>query len=142
MITDFSPLLSQVAMTDSIGHKSMGVILKRKLSEMEGSMHQNQYLAFLLVFVLADVDLEGNLDLVKELMSTISIPVLKTMIYFKLNYYMAFKAGGKAKLQAELSNMIKDQRHNMDSGLMDNAQQKSLNDSRKRSNALARKGRL
>ena len=142
MITDFSPLLSQVAMTDSIGHKSMGVILKRKLSEMEGSMHQNQYLAFLLVFVLADVDLEGNLDLVKELMSTISIPVLKTMIYFKLNYYMAFKAGGKAKLQAELSNMIKDQRHNMDSGMMDNAQQKSLDDSRKRSNALARKGRL
>ena len=142
MITDFSPLLSQAAMTDSIGHKSMAMIFKNKLTELNGEKGCNQFLLFLLVLVLSDVDIESNLPLVKQLMSVLTIPILKSMLYFKLNYYMAFKSGGKQQLQKELLGMIKDQRHKMDNTIKDSEQQKSIQESRKRSNTLAKKGRI
>ncbi len=142
MITDFSPLLSQVALTDSVGHKSMGTILKKKLTEIKDNIGNNQYLAFLVVFVLADIDLDSNLSLIKELMDNITIPILKSMLYFKLNYYMAFRAGGKQKLQGNLSALIREQRHKMDKSVTDQVQQKSIHESRKRSDTLAHKGTL
>ena len=142
MITDFSPLLSQVSLTDSIGHKSMGTILKKRLDEIRDDISNNQYIAFLLVFVLTDIDLEKNLDLVKEIMTSITIPVLKTMLYFKLNYYMAFKAGKKQTIQNKLIGMIKEQRHILDNRIKEKDQQKPLHETVKRSDSQARKGKI
>ena len=142
MITDFSPLLSQVAMTDSVGHKNMSSILKKKINEVIEEISDNQYLAFLLIFVLADIDLENNISLIRILMDKVTIPILKSMLYFKLNYYMAFKAGGKKQLQSILSGMIRDQRHNMDKTIKDSEQQKTIHESLKRSDTLAQKGTI
>lgn len=142
LVTDFSPIMSQVALADSIGHKSMGTLLKRFLSEYDASSSDNQYLVFIITLVLTDIDLEGNLDLLRKLMSIVSIPVLKSMLYFKLNYYMAFRAGGKQRLQDALSVMIKEQRHNMDNTIRDRDQQKGISESRKRSDSIAQKGSI
>ncbi len=142
LVTDFSPLVAQVSLTDSIGHKSMAALLKKRLEGIQDDIETNQYLAFMLVFVLADIDLEASLGLIKGIMSRISIPILKTMLYLKLNYYMAFKAGGRKTLQNSLSGMIKEQHHSMDNTIPDSSQQKSLHESRKRSNTQALKGKL
>lgn len=141
MITDFSPLLSQVAMTDSIGHRSMGSMLKKKLSEIS-KFTDNQYITFIVSLVLVDVDIDNNLGVLRELMAKTTIPVLKSMLYFKLNYYMAFRAGGKQKLQDSLSLMIKDQRHNMDDTIKDRDQQKAISESRRRADTMLQKGKI
>lgn len=142
LITDFSPLLAQVALTDSIGHKSMSTLLKKKLSEVENTVERNQYFVFILTLVLADIDLNDNMPLVRGLMSELSIPILKSMLYFKLNYYMAFRAGGNRKLQDMLSSMIREQRHNMDNSIKDKNQQKAIAETRKRSDTLSQKGKF
>ena len=142
LISDFSPLVAQVSLTDSIGHKSMTALLRKRLDGIQEDIETNQFLAFILVFVLADIDLDASLGLIKGIMSRISIPVLKTMLYLKLNYYMAFKAGGRKTLQNSLSGMIKEQHHSMDNTIPDSSQQKSLHESRKRSNTQALKGKL
>lgn len=142
IVTDFSPLLAQVALTDSIGHKSMGSLLRKKVAEVKGSAKDNQYLVFILAFVLADIDVEESIGLIRELMDIITIPVLKSMLFFKLNYYMAFRAGGKPKLQKALSSMIREQRHNMDDSIRDRDQQKAIAESRKRADAQNQKGKI
>ena len=142
LVSDFSPLVAQVSLTDSIGHKSMAALLKKRLDDIQDDIENNQFLAFMLVFVLADIDLETSIGLIKNVMPRISIPILKTMLYLKLNYYMAFKAGGKKSLQMNLSGMIKDQQHSMDDTIVDSFQQKSLHESRKRSDIQAQKGKL
>ena len=142
IITDFSPLVAQVSLTDSIGHKSVATLFKKRYTEIEPEIDTNQYLAFILVFVLADIDLDSNIELIKAVMPRITIPILKTMVYFKLNYYMAFRAGRRESIQHRLSGMIKDQRHNMDVSIKDRSQQKFLNESKKRSDTQAHKGSL
>lgn len=142
LMTDFSPLVSQVSLAESIGQKSMINLLKVKYQSLEPDIKNNQYLAFLIVFVLADIELERHLDYVESLMDIITIPILKTMLYFKLNYYMAFKAGGKKALQKRLKLLIRDQRHNLDQTIQDGTQQKSLQQAEKRSEIIKRKGKV
>lgn len=114
IVTDFSPLLSEVTFYDGIGHFNIEGIVKNKIEQLKLDASNNQFKLFMLYFLFVDIDLKKNKDYIEEAMKYINIPILKTTIYLKLNFYLAFKTNGNKPLEKYLSNLILQAKLNMD----------------------------
>lgn len=102
-------------MSDGLGHFNLERMIKNEIQKLETSPDENQYKLFILYFLLLDIDLNSNKEYIQTAMDKITMPVLKYIIYIKLNYYLAFKAGSNKQLQHELSNKIQRAKLNIDS---------------------------
>lgn len=113
-ISNFTPLICQVALYDGIGHFSLERIIKREIDAILSSKTTEEYKLFMLCFLLLDIDLDGNKQYITTVMQYININVLKYAIVIKLNYYLAFNAGDNKALQKMLSLNIQKARINLD----------------------------
>ena len=114
-ISNFTPLICQVALYDGIGHFSLERIIKREINAILASETIEEYKLFMLCFLLLDIDLEGNKEYITTIMQTTKINALKYAIVIKLNYYLAFNAGDNKTTQKMLSQNIQQARINLDS---------------------------
>lgn len=114
-ISNFTPLICQVALYDGIGHFSLERIIKREIDVILASETIEEYKLFMLCFLLLDIDLEANKQYILTVMQHIKINVLKYAIVIKLNYYLAFNAGNNKETQKMLSQNIQQARINLDS---------------------------
>ncbi len=114
-ISNISPIFAQVSLSDGLGHFNLERLIKSEIIRIEPNAENNQFKLFILYFLLLDIDLVVNKEYIKTALDKIKIPVLKYLIYFKLNYYLAFKAGSNKTLQNELSKHIQKARLNIDS---------------------------
>ena len=114
-ISNFTPLICQVALYDGIGHFSLERIIKREIEAILASDTIEEYKLFMLCFLLLDIDLEGNKQYIATVMQHIKINVLKYAIVIKLNYYLAFNAGDNKTTQRMLSQNIQQARISLDS---------------------------
>lgn len=113
MIANFIPILVQSLLFDGVGHASFEKLIKNKIGEFKQDKNENQYKLFLLYFLLIDSDIKGNKRLIEEAMQCLSLAPLKVSIFFKLNFYHAFKAYDKKELEQYLSEQIKIAQLNM-----------------------------
>lgn len=115
LISDFSPTISQIWLSESICHSSLEKIIKSEIETFEKDISDNQFKLFLLYFLLLDIDLKYVEAYIKKIMNNIRIPVLKYAIFIKLNYYLIFKGGENKKLKDLLSKSIQEAQLNLDS---------------------------
>lgn len=113
-ISNFSPMIAQTSLFDGIGHFNLERMIKNEIQKLEQIPKENQYKLFILYFLLLDIDLNANKEYIISALEKIKTPILKYIIYIKLNYYLAFKAGSNKSLQQTLSNYIQDARLNID----------------------------
>lgn len=92
LLSNFVPLYIQSILYDGIGHFTILDMIKEKIKELEQSSDNNQYELFLLYFLVLDIDLKSNKEIVKKIVQNIKIGSLKISAFFKLNYYRIFKA--------------------------------------------------
>ncbi len=125
-ISNFSPMIAQIALSDSVGHYTMERMIKNEIKETENNLQGNQYKLYLLYFLLLDIDLNANITMIDNMMRNLKLPVLKYMSLFKLNYYLAFKAGNNHSLQQTLSSKIQLLKRQMDNKVDIGAIQKDI----------------
>lgn len=113
-ISNFSPLVCQIALYDGVGHFSLERLIKKEIEIILNSGNIEEYKLFMLIFLLLDIDLESNREYIVTAMQNIRMNVLKYAIVVKLNYYLAFNAGNNKGLQNTLSQNIQQARINLD----------------------------
>ena len=125
-ISNFSPMIAQIALSDSVGHYTMERMIKNEIKETEENIQGNQYKLYLLYFLLLDIDLTANITMIEDIMKNLKLPVLKYMSLFKLNYYLAFKVGNNHTLQQILSSKIQILKRQIDNSVDIGAIQKDI----------------
>src|SRR5690606_1432771 len=114
VLTNFIPTLVQTRTNDMIGDKNLEKVISSKIDKIktEKKSDKNQYKLFILYFLLLDINLIKNKDLIDEIRKLITIPVLRYSILLKLNYYLGFKVNKNDKeLVQLLSNKIQKQQY-------------------------------
>lgn len=134
-ISNFSPLVCQIALYDGIGHFSLERLVKKEIEEILKSESIEEYKLFMLIFLLLDIDLDSNKEYILKAMQNIRMNVLKYAIVAKLNYYLAFNAGNNKGLQTTLSQNIQQARINLDNTT-------SLSDIQRQIHAKKRESRI
>ena len=114
-ISNFSPILSQIMLFEGLGHFNLERMIKTEIKILEVEPSLNQYKLFMHYYLLLDIDLNGNKELIQKSLDLIKIPILKYIIFVKLNYYLAFKTGSNRQLEKELSNLVQKAKLNLDS---------------------------
>lgn len=134
MMTYMSPVMAQTFLYDGIGHYSLIRLLKMEIDTLREAVGTNQYRLFVLYFTLFDIALSENYKMIDQAISDISkIPILRYMVYLKLNYYLAFKSSGNN----QLANYLQDKATKVKMMLNDKTDidrlQQALSDTRKTS---------
>lgn len=114
-VTRFVPIITQVMLYDGIGHQNLNRIISNKIVALEVNAKDNQYKLFLLYFLFIDNDLKGHKQKIDEVFERINLSILKVSTYFKLNFYLAFKAYKDESLANFLSSKIKTAQFRIDS---------------------------
>lgn len=108
MMTYSSPILAQTFLYDGLGHYSLVRLLKMKIDELRSEKEANQYRLFILYFTLFDISLAENYRMIDQAIEDITkIPILRYMMFLKVNYYLAFKSYGNNQMSTFLQERAK-----------------------------------
>jgi predicted MPP superfamily phosphohydrolase len=134
MLSNMSPVLAQTFMYDGLGHYSLVRLLLMQIEELRKNTVSNQYRLFVLYFTLFDIALSEYYEMIDQAINDISkIPLLRYMMYLKINYYLAFKASGNTVLAQYLQEKAKKVRLLMNNKTDVDRLQQALSDTRKTS---------
>jgi DNA repair exonuclease SbcCD nuclease subunit len=103
------PLLMQVSLYESLGHINFENIIHEKLKNAKLDFKRNQYLIFLLTYLLIDLDIKKNSKLLTELPELLSNNSLINSSIVKQTFYFIFKAHNNPVLETLLRENIKKQ---------------------------------
>jgi hypothetical protein len=106
LLTHFIPLLTQFMLSEAVLQQNLSLFIEKKIKNLEGQEEKNQYILFLLYFMLLDIDLAGNYKLLDKLISNINILALKNVMVLKLMYYLGFKSYDNNQLEKFLREKI------------------------------------
>jgi hypothetical protein len=98
MMRTMLPIIVQTRISDMIGANNMQGIIKQKLNaNLKLNGEENQFKRFILLYLLADIDLVNNLNFIQESISSIKMPILRYSILMKILYYYNFRTSDLAK---------------------------------------------
>jgi len=103
------PLLMQVSLFESLGHINFENIIQERLNNVKKHYKDNQYLIFLLSYLLIDLDIKKNSKLLIELPELITLNSLVNSSIVKQTFYFIFKAHNNKGLESLLRENIKKQ---------------------------------
>lgn len=106
LLSRILPVLVQAMMYDGLGQLNFSKIIEEKIRELRVDVKNNQFKLFILYFLLMDIDLKGNKNIIDDVFEEIILPPLKVATFFKLNFYHAFKAFQNKDLENYLKNKI------------------------------------
>ena len=132
LMSNFSPVISQSFLYDGLGHYSLVRLLKMEIERLRVDSEKNQYRLFLLYFTLFDIALSENYKMIDQAIEDISkMPLLRYMIYIKVNYYLAFKSYGNNQMANYLQETAKKTKLLLDNKTDVGRLQQALSDTRK-----------
>ena len=106
LITNFIPLIIQIHLYDGIAHINLTRVIEEKLSKLKNSEKRNQFKLFLLYFLLIDLNVYKNIDLIDELLEYVHLDILKSGILLKLYSYLMFKSHNRPNFEKKIRNKI------------------------------------
>jgi predicted MPP superfamily phosphohydrolase len=101
------PLLMQVSLYESVGHINFENIIMERLEKLKLDYKKNQYVIFLLTYLLVDINIKNNASYLTELSELIDINSLTNSSIVKLTFYYVFKAHNKPNFEQFLKEQIK-----------------------------------
>ena len=132
LLSRIVPVLAQVMFYDGIGHENFSLIIENKIKELRLNASVNQYKLFVLYFLLLDIDIKGNKNLIEDVFAEITMAPLKVSTLFKLNFYLAFKTPERTPLEQYFKNKVQAAEKRLDKKLNVDDLQYSLSGKTKR----------
>lgn len=86
------PLIVQSRVSDMIGANNMDGIIRKRIKELETKTSENQFVYFVLLFLLGDIDLSKNIEEILSNAVKFKMPVIRYAILMKVIYYYHLKA--------------------------------------------------
>ncbi len=114
LVSTISPMVVSAMIYDGIGQRNIKNILLKKIEDLEVNVKENQYKLFLLYFLWIDIDLKANKNFIEKIFANITLPTLKVLTCFKLNFYFSFKAYNDKSLANFLEKKIKESQLRLD----------------------------
>lgn len=106
LLTSFVPLVTQLMLSDAVLHVNLKRLINKKIKEFEKNKKNNEYKLLLLYFMLLDIDLKKNKEIIEKIIENIEIVSLKNTALFKLYIYLNFKSYGNKNLEDLLKEKI------------------------------------
>ncbi|WP_461629610.1 NACHT domain-containing protein [Labilibaculum euxinus] len=106
LFTSFIPLVTQSMMSDAILHVNLKRLINKKIEEFEKDKTNNEFKLLLLYFMLLDIDLKKNKNIIQKIIENISVIALKNTALLKLYLYLNFKSYGNKGLEELLKEKI------------------------------------
>lgn len=105
---NYIPVIIQVSLYYGIGHINLVRIIESKINRLKNDQDNNQFLIFILNFLLTDINLSNNIGKIDELKNSLNINSLISNSLTKLLYYYTFKSYDLPEIQSYLINKIKE----------------------------------
>jgi DNA repair exonuclease SbcCD nuclease subunit len=108
------PIIVQSRISDMIGANNMQTIIKNKLKlNSSPTGGENQFKKFILLYLLADIDIVNNIQFIQQSIDTIKMPILRYAILMKILYYYNFRTSDlnkttKVDIEKRLQGMYKE----------------------------------
>lgn len=106
LFTSFIPLVTQLMISDAVLHVNLKRIINKKISEIENTPKSDQYKLLLLYFMLLDIDLKNNKDIVDKIIKNIKITPLRNTALLKLYLFLNFHSFGNKSLEEFLKEKL------------------------------------
>jgi len=106
LFTSFIPLVTQLMISDAILHVNLRRLITKKIEEFEKNKTNNEFRLLLLYFMLLDIDLKKNKDVIQKIIENIDIIALKNTSLLKLYLYLNFKSHGNKEIEELLKEKI------------------------------------
>ncbi|WP_322548999.1 metallophosphoesterase [Flavobacterium psychraquaticum] len=115
LLTKFIPLVVQTFFYDALVQNNLENILKEKIEKLKIDSKNNQFKLLVLYFSLIDLNLKQNHHYINEIISVLSLGVLKNTSLIKLYMYLALKVNGNKSLEDKIKGYIKEQEYKLNS---------------------------
>ena len=89
--------------------------MKEKIEKLKIDSKNNQFKLLVLYFSLIDLNLKQNHHYINEIISMLSLGVLKNTSLIKLYMYLALKVNGNKSLEDKIKGYIKEQEYKLNS---------------------------
>ncbi|MBK8735951.1 MAG: hypothetical protein IPL98_08645 [Saprospiraceae bacterium] len=106
LLTSFTPLVTQLMISDAVLHVNLTRLIDKKIEELEKEKTNNEFRLLLLYFMLLDIDLKKNKNIIQKIIENIDITALKNTALLKLYLYLNFKSHGNKALESFLKEKI------------------------------------
>jgi predicted MPP superfamily phosphohydrolase len=106
LLTSFTPLVTQLMISDAVLHVNLKRLIHKKIDELEKNKTNNEFKLLLLYFMLLDIDLKKNKKIIEKIIENIDVNALKNTALLKLYLYLNFKSHGNKDLEGFLKDKI------------------------------------
>ncbi len=106
LLTNFTPLVTQLMISDAVLHVNLKRLISKKIEELEKEQTNNEFKLLLLYFMLLDIDLKQNRNIITKIIKNINIIALKNTALLKLYLYLNLKSYGNKNLEDFLKEKI------------------------------------
>ena len=115
LLIQFVPIVIQTFFFDAVVQNNLETIIKEKIKDLKKDSKNNQLKLLILYFSLVDLNLKNNQKFIDEIITILSIGVLKQTSLIKLYIYLATKVNDNAHLEEKIKKNIKAQSISIDS---------------------------
>jgi len=98
----FTPIVAHAFLFDAIAHPNIQNIIKNKISILKKNPEKNQFILFVLYFLIIEIDPEANINLIDEMITISKSFNIQYSIYLKLLMYVLFKCHNNDELEKKL----------------------------------------
>lgn len=106
LLSKILPIIIQVMLFDNIGQMNFKKIIEEKIAQYRTDVSNNQYKLFVLYFLIIDLDLKTQRNIIDDAILDLRLGPLKISTLFKLNFYLAFNAHISTELEQFIKNKI------------------------------------
>ena len=106
LLTSFIPLVTQLMISDAVLHVNLKRLINKKIEELKKNKTNNEFRLLLLYFMLLDIDLKENKEIIEKIIKNIDVIALKNTALIKLYLYLNFKSYGNEYLETLLKEKI------------------------------------
>lgn len=106
LLTNFMPIIVQILMSGAIGQSNLERIILDKINEVESRDQREEYILFLLYFLLIDLNVEQNIKYIDTLLDQIRLSILKQGVLIKLYSYLMFECYDNQRLEKFIRDSI------------------------------------
>ena len=132
-MSSMCPLVVQAFLFDGLGHYTLVRLIKTEIETVRKNTKTNEYRLFVLYFTLFDIALSEDYEMIDQAIGDITIPILRYMIFLKLNYYLAFKSSRNNRMADFLQERAKQIKMQLNNKTDVDRLQQALSDTKKTS---------
>lgn len=113
MVSNYMPIIIETFLYDAISQKNLTRVFQDKLNEYISNPEGNEFRIFILTLLLVDLDVKGNLDVLKQNLKYLKLRPLRFAVVAKL-LLLAIKYSDNAFLKDQIRKLVDELKDDFD----------------------------